>query len=287
MAATPSDTDQPSHNPRESTGVAAEVTRAEMLASLRDDISEIIRGEIKKALTEDFNALKSEIQGLRAEIANNTKVVREEIEHVKAEVQDMKGGLSTWSDEVTTLQETVSSLQDQMSTLKDKCEDMEGRMRRSNIRIAGIAEQPNSSTPKAVASALKELLQLDREVKIDRSHRTLAYGNARDRDKPRVIIAKLHNDYDAVEILRKAREKAPLTFNGQRIAIFPDYTASVAKARAMFTDVRKALRGRRDIRYGLLYPARLRITFKDVSKEFVDHHEAMNYVKTIPPEAEG
>lgn len=67
----------------------------------------------------------------------------------------MKGGLSTWSDEVNALQATVSSLKNQAATLKDRCEDMEGRMRRGNIRIAGIEEQPNSSSPKTLKSSEK------------------------------------------------------------------------------------------------------------------------------------
>lgn len=72
-------------------------------------------------------------------------------------------------------------------------------------------------------------------------------------------------------------------FNGKRIAIFPDYTTSVAKARAAFTDARRALRGRSDVRFGLLYPARLKITYKGDSKEFKDPAKAMDYIKkTIP-----
>lgn len=119
--------------------------------------------------------------------------------------------------------------------------------------------------------------------------RALATRQQGEREKPRVIIAKLHYDGDAMEILRKARDGAPLSYNGHRIAIFPDYTASVAKARAAFTDVRRALRGQKEIRYSLLYPARLRITHRDEDKEFVDPQKAMDYVKNIllTTEAEG
>ena len=63
------------------------------------------------------------------------------------------------------------------------------------------------------------------------------------------------------------------------MAIFPDYTSSVAKARAAFTDVRKMLRGRRGVRYGFLYPARLRISYKNEEKEFLDPREALEYVR--------
>ncbi|KAG7519808.1 hypothetical protein JOB18_016446 [Solea senegalensis] len=197
----------------------AEDIKKEVLSSLRGEISKIIRNKLKSALTDDFNALKLELQGMRSEVANNMKAMWAEVDHIKTDIQDMKGGLSTWSDEVTSLQTTVSSLKNQVATLKDRCEDMEGRMRRGNIRIA-------------------------------------------------------------------AWDGAPLSYNGHHIGIFPDYTASVAKARAAFTDVRKALRGRKEIRYGLFYPARLRITHQDEDKEFVDPQKAMDYVKKILPATE-
>uniref|UniRef100_A0A667Z7E4 L1 transposable element RRM domain-containing protein n=1 Tax=Myripristis murdjan TaxID=586833 RepID=A0A667Z7E4_9TELE len=283
---TTGDSNQPSPTRSENSDMSAEGIKEEVLSSLRGEISKIIRDELKSALADDFNALKSEFQGLKSEVANNTKAMRAEVDHLKADIQDVKDGLSTWSDEVTSLQATVSSLKNQMTALKDRCEDMEGRMRRNNIRIAGIEEHPNSSSPKAVAKCIREILQLDRDVKVERSHRVLTTRNLGDREKPRVIIAKLHHDEDAVEILWKARDRAPLSYNGHRIAIFPDYTASVAKARAAFMDVRRALRGRKGICYGLLYPARLRITHQDEDKEFVDPQKAMDYVKNILPATE-
>jgi len=161
--------------------------------------------------------------------------------------------------------------------LKGKCEDLEGRMRRGNIRIVGVPEQPGSSSTTAVSKLLKETLRMDKEIKIDRSHRSL--GSRKPGDKPRAIIAKLHYDGDCMEILRRARDQAPLSYNGNPVAIYPDYTASVARARAAFTDVRKLLRGRQGVRYGLLFPARFRVTHNGEEKEFRDAADAMDYVK--------
>lgn len=281
--ATQSNTDQPQLTSTELSGMDADSIKADILACLRADFKEIIREELKSALAEDFSALKSEIQGLKAEFANDAKALREEMVQIRSDIQDMDGGLSSWSDEVTSLRNTVSSLQKEMTTMREKCEDMEGRMRRSNIRIAGIAEQANSSSPTAVSNAIKAMLHLDRDIKVDRSHRVLTRGSTGDRERPRVIIAKLHYDEDATEILRKARDNAPLLYEGQRVSIFPDYTANVAKARAAFTEVRKVLRGQKDIRYGLFFPARFRITYQEETREFVDHRKAMAFAKSILP----
>uniref|UniRef100_A0A3B5PXM2 L1 transposable element RRM domain-containing protein n=1 Tax=Xiphophorus maculatus TaxID=8083 RepID=A0A3B5PXM2_XIPMA len=263
------DADPPTTTGSDGPNMSNEEMKADILLSLRGDIAKVIRDELKGALAEDFQAIRSELQAVRSEIANNSKAIQAEMDIIKTEVRDLQGGLSTWSDQVTSLQSTVTSLQKEMSTLKDKCEDLEGSTRRSNIRIAGIEERPGSSSPQAVAKIIKEVLQMDRDIKVDRSHRTLTGRGPRDRETPRVIIAKLHHDGDAAEILRRARGRAPLFHNGHRVAFFffPDYTASVAKARATFTEVRRALRGIKEVRYGLLYP------------EFLDPKTAMEYVR--------
>ena len=99
------------------------------------------------------------------------------------------------------------------------------------------------------------MLHLDREVLIQRSHRSLT--QRRPGDEPCVIIAKLHNEGDALDIFRKARDRGgQLNYKGNPIAIFPDYTAKVARARAAFTLARKMLQGKPGVRYGLLFPAR-------------------------------
>ena len=267
------------------TGEMAEAIKSDILSSLREDISKIIKEELKRAFAEDFNSLKSELQAVRLEISSSTATIRSEVDRMKADLTDMAGGLSTWSDEVASLQTAVTCLQSQVEKLKEKNEDLEGRMRRGNIRIVGVDEQPESSSPAAVSRLLKEVLRMDRDVKVDRSHRGLIQW--RPGDRPRVIIAKLHYDGDAAEILRRARDRAPLSYNGKRIAIYPDYTATVAKARASFTSVRKMLRGLQGVRYGLLYPARLRISYKNEEKEFLDVTKALEYVqKKIIPETE-
>lgn len=166
-----------------------------------------------------------------------------------------------------------------MEQLQEKCDDL--ATRRGNICIVGVPEQPGTSSPVAVSKLLKESLQLVKEVKIDRSHRSIA--KRKPGGKPQVVIAKLHYDGDAVEILKKARERAPLSHNGNNIAIFPDYTAGISRARVVFTDVRKALQGQQGVRYGLFYPAKLQVTYNSIEKEFLNASKAMKYVKKNLP----
>ena len=275
-------------SPPNSPAMATTSLKSEILSELKSEISTILKTELKNALAEDFNFLKVELQGVKAEITRNMATVHSEVDQLKTSLKDVEGGLSTWSDEVSTLQTTVADLKAEVAELREKCSDMEGRMRRNNIRILGVPETSGSCSTSAVSKLLSEVLQLDKEVIVDRSHRSLA--PKRTDGRPRAIIAKLHYHQDCVQVLARARSSAPLRFNGETIMIFPDYTASVAKARAAFTEVRKLLRNRQGVRYGILFPARFRISYKGEDKEFTDADKAMAFVKkhVIPTaEAEG
>lgn len=196
---------------------------------------------------------------------------------MKTTIQDMETGVSTWSDEVVTLQTMVNTLKTEVAELQDKVKDIEGRARRCNIRILGVPETTGSSSMMSVSKLLWEVLQMDKDVLIDRSHRSLV--QRKPGGKPWVIVAKLHYFQDCVEVLSRARTRASLRYNGETVAIFPDYTARVAKARAAFTKVRKLPRNRQNVRFGILFPSRHRVTHNGEEKEFTDAEKAMTYVK--------
>lgn len=252
--------------------------KAEILSSLKEDIATLFRSELKTVLAEEFENIKSELQAVRTELANNTAAIRSEVETMKTTMSHMEVGLSSCSDDVTSLLTKVGKLETEVGNLRGKCLDMEGRMRRSNIRIINVPETPGSSTPIAVSKLLREALKMDKDVLIDQSHRGLQPRGQE--GKPRVIVAKLHYYQDCMDILRRAREFGPLRFKDTDIYIFPDYPPNVVQARSAFSEVRRLLRGRDGVKYGLLYPARLRITFNGAEKRFQNPEEAMTYVKT-------
>lgn len=104
-------------------------------------------------------------------------------------------------------------------------------MRRCNIRITGVAEGPGCSSTASISKMLKEIPRLDRDIVVDRSHR----GS----------LLK----YPA----------GPLIYQGNPVAIFPDFTMGVVKAWSAFNEAWSLLQGWRDVRYGLIYPAKLHI----------------------------
>lgn len=76
-----------------------------------------------------------------------------------------------------------------------------------------------------------------------------------------------------------ARKRESTDCYRRYISVFPDHTAKVA--RAAFSEVRRQLRGMDGVRYGLFYPARLRISYKGVEKDFVSAEDAKAYIKKM------
>ena len=107
--------------------------------------------------------------------------------------------------------------------------------------------------------------------------------------RPRAIVVRLHHYADCNEILRKARE--PQRINPSNpdlsISVFPDYTPKSVvfgvglRARGASTEVRHLLRDIDGVGFGILFPARLRITYGGVQqRDFTSPLEAKTFIKT-------
>ncbi len=77
-----------------------------------------------------------------------------------------------------------------------------------------------------------------------------------------------------------ARQQGKLTYKGKPVFLFPDLTASEAKKRAAFCEVRKYLRNVQGARFGFRHPDRFQITLPGNTEQlFTDPQKAMEYVK--------
>ena len=265
---------QPSNSQTETETMAD--LKAEILSSVKADISALLRTELTEILASKFEELKNEIQAVKSEVVGNIAVFRADLDSVTGKVTDMEHSLTTCSNDVTELQSVVTTLKAEVKGLQDKCVDLEGRMRRSNLRILNVPEEHDSS-PSAVTKMLKEIFNVDRNILIDRSHRTpqLQRGG-----KPRPIIAKVHYYQDCVEILRRARQAGgDLKYRHTPISIFQDYPPSIARARSAYNEVKQLLRGRVGFRYGVVHPAKFRISHDGIEKTFSDPESALTYAK--------
>lgn len=178
-------------------------------------------------ITSLVDGLKKSVEGrLDATLTSLQKKYHES----ERRFDDLDKAMSANDSRLATLEASCKELQVANTLLKAKVNDLEGRSRRLNVRIVGVKEGDEKGNPTDfVAKLLPELLgheNFSRPIKIDRAHRSLR-PKPQPNERPRVIIAKVHNDRDVFDILRLSRQRSPLLYHGDRVSIFPDYTAEV------------------------------------------------------------
>lgn len=87
------------------------------------------------------------------------------------------------------------------------------------------------------------------------------------------MLAKLLHYRDREAILRCARERSNVKFNGIRVSFYPNFSAEVQRSRAKFGDVKKYLRALQ-LPYAMLYPAKLHVTADGHAQFFESAREA-------------
>lgn len=97
---------------------------------------------------------------------------------------------------------------------------------------------------------------LDTSFELDRAHCNLGPKLAQG---SRPFLVRFHRYTQREQVLLWAKKTRSISYQGHPIRIFEDFSASLAKKRASFNKV-KSLLYKDGICFGLIYPARLRVT---------------------------
>lgn len=253
------------------------------IAALQAELSQAksdICDKIDKKIAVVSTALRSEIAVLNAESDAAFVVVNSRLDFQGETLKSLEANANATSDTVVDLETTVKQLRSQVEQLSEKCLDLEGRSKRQNLRIAGVkeGEETGQKARDFVAQLLMEVLQLEEKPVIDRAHRALRRRPG-DNEPPRHLILRVHYCHALESILQKVMKSQNLTYRGQRIQVFRDFPPTVVKRRAAFTLARKLLRDQPGVKFGLLYPAKLRVTHNGKETTFTDPEEARLYAE--------
>ena len=224
------------------------------------------------SLTVQMDSIKSDLSFLKHDV----HTLRHRVTNAEQRIGDLE-------DETHPLQGSVRELRQAQTYTADKLTDMEDRLRRNNLRFLGFPEGSEGRDPEAFmerwlittfgASTFSRLFAIERAHRVPL--RPLPSGAP-----PRAILIKLLHFRDREAVLRAAREKGRVAFNGNGITIFPDFSAATQKQRATFLGIKKRLR-ELNLPYGMLYPARLRIIYQGKAHFFTDPKEASHWVDTL------
>ena len=225
--------------------------------SMKEDMAMLIQASFQP-LQSSMDALRGDVSSFNKRLTATETIVGENFERL------------------TSAEATIKSMQSQNKLLQDRLEDLENRSRRSNLRIVNIAE--GSETGMEPKQFIADLLMatLGPELfasppLIDRAHRTGPLPE-RGSTKSRSVIVCFHNFSDKEKILRWAM-KHELKYHNATLRVYQDMSVTLARKRAAFNDIKHELY-RKGIRFGLLHPARLRVTFEGESVYFDTPEEA-------------
>lgn len=224
-------------------------------------------------------ALRQEISAIRQELHSTVSSLQSANTENSKRIDDLEQSATEWSSTVMGLENTLKKLQSDVGSLTKKCLDLEGRSRRQNIRLVGIEEGKEENNPRQFcAMALKEILGLEETPRLDGCHRSLA-PKPQQGERPRPFIMRVHHGDVKDRILRLSSQKKQLFYKEKRVHIFPDFAPEVAKRRAAFAEARQLLRNRKDVKFGLRFPATFRITFNNEENSFTVPGEAVSFIK--------
>lgn len=246
--------------------------------SLKEDLIAKIE---EKAIAQS-DELCRQVDQLRIELRSAVEHVNARVEAAEERVTGLESAMGRHSDSITTLEKEFNVIKKDLDALRERTEDLEARSRRSNIRITGVKEgrEHGKRITEFMAGLLKDALNLEKIPLLDRAHRTLRSRPTDDNAPPRAFVVKCHYFSEKEDLMRKATAmKSIITAHGDQIRIFPDFTQTVNKQRAAFSEVRSLLRECDGVRFGLRYPATLRITMRDGRQtSFKDPVEAKDFI---------
>ena len=226
--------------------------------------------DIMEAIKGSREALEAQVAGVSVEV----NLLRADLRKVSDKVTSAEGNITALQTEVKDLRNQVRDLNAVTGTLMNRADEAEGRARRSNLRILGFPERVERNAAEAFLerwiSEITTQGELSPMFAIERAHRALAPPPPPGAP-PRAFIAKILNYRDRDTLLKIARERGPLKFENHTVSIYPDYTRQVQEARKSFLLAKQKLRAM-EIKYMLLYPAKLKVIYKGKS-HFFEHPE--------------
>lgn len=157
------------------------------------------------------------------------------LQFTQKEVDDIKAALGTQKEDCSSIRTDLFKVCDSMLTVTDKMDYLESQSRRNNLVIEGVVESPDETwkdTELKVGKVLREKLKIQREIEMERAHRT---GKPKG-ERPRPIVVKLQRFKDKSDILQRTK-----ALKGTNIYINEDYTDAVkTKRRELMPKLREA-----------------------------------------------
>lgn len=245
--------------------------------------AEVAMDQLSAEFTKQRAALKEDVSTL---IQNAIKPIQDSLDSLQTTVTSFQNRLTSVEsvagdnfERLTAAESTIRMLQSQNQSLLDRCDDLENRSRRSNLRILNIPEssEEGKDPVKFMSDVLMEVMGpevFSAPPELERAHRTPT-SRAGQRSSPRTFLVCFSRFQQKEAALRWARNHE-LKYQGATIRVYQDVSAALAKKKAAFNGIKQALY-QKNVRFHLLYPARLRVMCGDDVFTFDSPDEAQKF----------
>ena len=242
-------------------------------AELAKLVRAIMREELGVAFETNLKPIKSSLDKLQGQVTSCLD-----------KVGDLETAANATTIELAESKTEIEQLKKQVASLKIKADSLENHSRKFNVKIIGLSNGVEDGRPtQFVSKLLYELFgetALGPPPLINIAHRI---GETKT-DKVtgitlnRVMICRLHSFEVRQTIIRLAAQngKNGIQYQGRKLSFYPDTTAEQREKQAAFDDVRSALR-KTTLRFGLVHPAKLLVTFQGETRSFTDASKAMTF----------
>lgn len=209
----------------------------------------------------------ADLQSVAADIKNTLgSAISEltvELRSVTARLTETEKSSATQATAIRQLQRSTDSHTAHLIEINRYLEDLDNRGRRHNIRLRGLPEtvEPPALVP-ALTAIFNDLLErpADTPVEFERAHRALRPRGG-ESDPPRDVVACLVSYPVKEAILRKARTRDRIAYEGSEVKLFQDLSAITLQHRRALRPLLESL-CTRGITYRWRFPFCLSASFR-------------------------
>lgn len=231
---------------------------------------------MKNDFTSKFLGVLSAIQGVKADVRGFLD-----------RMDEAEQRISSVEDTIKTGKEGTDMLIKQIDLLTSKVDELENYSRKRNIRLVNLPSGVEKDDPVGfITKWLPDALGAETfpsPLFIEAAHRVPARQpqTQSNRRRPPVFIVRFLNFQDKVKAMKAAKTKKKVMCGDQDVMFFPDLTAELHRRRKKFDAVKQQLKSL-NIRYGLMFPAKLKVWKEDGhTQEFNTPEDAEKFVQGL------
>lgn len=160
------------------------------------------------------------------------------------------------------------------------------RSRRFNLRIIGIPEAEDKANEaqaileQLIAENFPELQKNGASLQIEKAQRVPSRFDEKKATPRHVLVTFLHLS-DKERVVRLARQRKEVTFQGVAVRLASDFSPQVLQARRQWSSVYRVLQ-EHECQPRILYPARLSFVYQGKRKTFLEMQALKKFVAQVP-----